>query len=233
MYSHLIETITPIQVISIIKNVKLSQCKDLIYKESIKLHTKTKELVQPKTSNIPNAGNGLFATSDISIGTVLATYGGIYIPPIPTQMSYDVETKLLVDLKGDYIIHCNDGGGWIDGQHHTHTLHDVAHISNHSHQPNAVMIPIQNIPTHLGVKSLPQGTPWYYCPHEESIIPFPNNVRLKTMALINIKQLQKGEEVFFDYGINPEHNRPTWYKASNDYDIHQLYNNIISNHQAK
>ena len=70
--------------------------------------------VEVRSSSIPGAVVGVFATVDISAGTVLATYGGRFIPPISVPPIHGAPPTELCDLTGDYI-YCCEGGGYLDG----------------------------------------------------------------------------------------------------------------------
>lgn len=232
--------ITPIQAFSAIRGVPIEKCQTTLYNEAILLHQTNTPRVITGSSNIPNAGTGLFASSALRKGTLLATYGGTYIPPIPTNIGStdscmsssegSSEGLLQAELKGDYIIRC-DGGGWIDGQYHTHDTHDVAHLANHSTKPNAVVLTIYDFPNHLGVQSMPRNSKWYYCSEEQKVIRIPKNLRLKTMALVSIKNIKEGEEILFDYDINPPHNHPPWYIATSERERLNYLKEITSCHK--
>mmetsp|Transcript_51904 Transcript_51904/g.77590 ORF Transcript_51904/g.77590 Transcript_51904/m.77590 type:complete len:317 (+) Transcript_51904:45-995(+) len=231
------------------------QCRTMLLKDAMFLHgfdtnKKKKQqlapaLVEVKTSSIPEAGRGVFVkkqipetrTGCIPAGSVLATYGGLYIPPVPVVGSlepYESPPQTLIPLDGDYVF-CCEGGGWIQGnsdvsflssssktdgpqqqqqQLHSNNHHDVAQFANHSSQPNSSTITLFDFPSSMGVTSPPVNTPWYFCTDTNEIIKIPSgNLRLKGVVLVSLIDLYGGDEVCFDYGLNPPELRPDWYEA--------------------
>jgi hypothetical protein len=178
--------------------------------------------VEVRSSSIPGAGVGVFATADISAGTVLATYGGRFIPPIPVPPTHGAPPTELCDLTGDYI-YCCEGGGYLDGSHcldrsPMDAPHSLGHLVNHPPSdggtPNAVSVTISPFPENLGVTALPAGKPWYFDNELLEVVQIPSSrLLLKGVALVSLVDIEKGSEIYYDYGIKPEHSQPEWYSS--------------------
>ena len=174
-----------------------------------------------KKSSVPNAGVGVFAAASVPRGTVLSTYGGRYIPPVPITPFDGLIAERLTDLSGDYI-YCCENGGFLDGKLH-HGMEAefpaFAQFTNHPPReriPNAVCITVWPFPKHYGVHPLPAGEPWYYDNENEKVVTMPESIMLKGVILVSLADLEEGEEIFFDYQINPRESRPSWYSPVKD-----------------
>ena len=174
-----------------------------------------------KKSSVPNAGVGVFAAASVPRGTVLSTYGGRYIPPVPITPFDGLIAERLTDLSGDYI-YCCENGGFLDGKLH-HGMEAefpaFAQFANHPPReriPNAVCITVWPFPKHYGVHPLPAGEPWYYDNENEKVVTMPESIMLKGVILVSLADLEEGEEIFFDYQINPRESRPSWYSPVKD-----------------
>ena len=44
----------------------------------------------------------------------------------------------------------------------------------------------------------------------------PESIMLKGVILVSLADLEEGEEIFFDYQINPRESRPSWYSPVKD-----------------
>lgn len=63
------------------------------------MHTKTKYKVRAKTSTIPNAGKGLFATALIPAGSWICPYIGEQLPKQCIEQRYGTQTAPYVEMK--------------------------------------------------------------------------------------------------------------------------------------
>lgn len=217
--------------------------------------------IEVRTSNIPNAGVGVFATADIDENTVVLLFPGVFHPPpvIGVLGTDNQPPVLLSELgKSEYGANCTSVGGALEPIHvvdREHALHAVTpewvrrswgnlaangHNLNHGVGEMESLKPFWfywrdalheeggrgegggggasrwSVPNHLSSKC-----PWYFDEGEGRVVERPDNegwdeeheirVGLVGMAFVTTRNVQRGEELMFDYQLNPHGRRPEWY----------------------
>ena len=120
--------------------------------------------VAVRASSVPGAGAGLFATSRVPRGALVALYGGVYVPPVPpvTPGADGVAVVIPAPAAADddaalaYLIHLA-AGGYLDGAAHAAAARaaadagkcagwGVAALANHPPrgvEPNVVAVDVE------------------------------------------------------------------------------------------
>ena len=120
--------------------------------------------VAVRASSVPGAGAGLFATSRVPRGALVALYGGVYVPPVPpvTPGADGVAVVIPAPTAADddaalaYLIHLA-AGGYLDGAAHAAAARaaadagkcagwGVAALANHPPrgvEPNVVAVDVE------------------------------------------------------------------------------------------
>lgn len=185
-----------------------------------------------------NAGTGVFASKKLLKGECITLYPGHYIPPKPHLISIplDGDPPPLVDTivnhniddiniieSNSYSIHCSNHGGTIDAYYGQSSAIALAHLINHPSKgikPNVVAYDfiwdtildkttIQTI-NRIGTKAV-----WYIDPVTNiahSIDPNTCNERIVGIVFIANGDIEKDQEVLFDYNYEPNvAKKLSWY----------------------
>jgi hypothetical protein len=188
-------------------------------------------------SSIPgDSGNGLFAKSFIPKGTLISFYPGAYYPPLPLWTVGLPDGLIATDLRptgrGRFedayrIYHSN--GGYFDGLKGVSSPIALAHLINHPPRifsPNVVSIDFLwkslckstglslNHPTIHTLNQLAVGTDWFLDPITEEIVKIKEspNYPLAGIVFVSSKDIQPGQELFYDYRYDVKVYKPDWYE---------------------
>lgn len=138
---------------SFLKSTEVSaERRHLILKDTIHLLNKRDRFsipprVRVKSSSIQNAGQGVFATTDLEKFSPLCLYPGVYTPPLPfpyiggedSTDEYVYLANESIQDDNEYVLNLNDIGGYIDANNHEYRGADdleynhgaVGHLVNH------------------------------------------------------------------------------------------------------
>jgi len=184
-----------------------------------------KAQVAVQKSNIPGAGQGLFALKTFTVGDFVAIYPGEFLPRIQTAMLYSLDGSArgtLFDLNPSqdysYVLQLQEDGGRIDAREVG--VHPIAvfngHMVNHPPQGMKSMLetfeffweelPIETAPATWVVRR-----PWFAA-DDGSIIYIPANIKLPGVAFFATCTIDAGQEVLWNYRMKFKRgDRPEWY----------------------
>lgn len=203
--------------------------------------TRARPPVEVRRSQIrsDSAGSGLFLRSDAHAakpGDLIAIYAGVYTPPAPDVTHAADGTSILIPLpalreEGAYVINLQ-GGGWICGSESALQAKNnaakglcagwaVAALANHPPRgsiPNVEAITVDwddaisdAVRKHINpITTLP----WYI---DDGVSVFvPQTVRSRGIVFLASRTINPGDEILFNYRLNPQGNLPRWYAAVPD-----------------
>ena len=161
--------------------------------DKLKMNGYCLDNIRPRKSRVKGAGRGAFATRDISEGSVVAPYLLIPIQRIELLMDDDdddevegVQTHQKYQLLLNYCLSQNNTSDWV-----YFPYSPMVNLINHYHEPNVKLVlpPAPTLATSTNSVDVDDRKKRVQKPHQHAML-----------ELVATRPIQKGEELYLDYG---------------------------------
>lgn len=188
-------------------------------------------LVYVKKSTIQDSGYGLFVNKNIKRNDIITFYPGYYIPNPPLS-SIDIINnelpKIIYPISKEYTIFCDENKGYIDAKNYISSYDALGHLINHPDKNIRANVKSydflwddvnnNNNNYYNNYNTIPpkDGFPWYFDPNDNECKYFTsdNDKLLCGIVFIADRDINKDEELFYDYRYSSKETTPLWYHKS-------------------
>lgn len=195
------------------------------------LHRSSAPLVRVAPSRLDGAGQGIFATENVSKGVPVCLYPGIFTPGMTWVDCESDSTVYLGNLScpsgvkpiesNAYILNLQNTGGYLDGlaiEGLDENPNACGHFANHSSKASNVEVVsfwwldvVDFSVEHKDLYDVPNtcrvdGSPWLM--RDGEIYVFKEAHSCAGAAFQTTREIMEGEEIYLDYGLT--HPLPSW-----------------------